>query len=81
MKNIKKWTDPFHGIEHYKFTKKSIYITVIRYSDSFTLGTINNHNEGGGGFTSPVAKLVGKSTEGMKRRLLKIAKRCNLIYQ
>ena len=81
MENIKKWTDPFHGIEHYKFTNKSIYITVATFSESFVVGSINNHNEGGGGFTSPVAKLVGKSTENMKRRLLKIAKKYNLIYQ
>jgi c-di-AMP phosphodiesterase-like protein len=80
MAVMKNWTDSYYGLEHYKHTHKSIYITVDT-RDNFVLGTINNHNEGGGGFTNPVARLVGKSTENMKKRLIKIAKKNNLIYQ
>lgn len=74
------WTDLYYGLEHYKHTPKLVYITVdTRHSNKLVLGTINNHNDNGGGFTSPVARLTGKSTVNMKKRLLKIARKKNLI--
>ena len=74
------WTDSYFGLEHYKHTPKLVYITVdSREYKSFVLGTINNHNEGGGGFTNSVARLTGKSTANMKKRLLKIARKNNLV--
>lgn len=74
------WTDSYYGLEHYKHTRKLVYITVdTLHSNKLVLGIINNHNDNGGGFTFPVARLTGKSTANMKKRLLKIARKKNLI--